>query len=70
MSTYHMVIDSSACSGFGSCVETLPGAIHLEGGIARVVTTEVADPAALEAASSCPMGAIAVYDAVSGAQVA
>ena len=70
MSTYRIVIDQSLCSGFGSCVDLLPGAIRLDGGVARVMSAEVADPAALEAAATCPMGAIAVFDAVSGAQVA
>ena len=70
MSTYRIVIDPSLCSGFGSCVDALPGAIRLEGGVARAASAEVTDPAALEAAATCPMGAIAVFDAVSGAQVA
>ena len=70
MSTYRIVIDPSLCSGFGSCIDILPGAIRLEGGVARPVSAEVAEPAALEAAATCPMGAIAVLDSVSGAQVA
>jgi ferredoxin len=70
MSTYRIVIDQSLCSGFGSCVDSLPGAIRLEGGTARPVVAEVTDPAALEAAASCPMGAVAVVDAVTGVQVA
>ena len=70
MSTYRIGHRPLALQRLRLLRRTLPGVIHLEGGIARVMTTEVADPAALEAASSCPMGAIAVFDAVSGAQVA
>jgi ferredoxin len=70
MSSYRIVIDQSLCSGFGSCIDILPGAIRLDGGVADATSAEVADPAALEAAATCPMGAIAVFDAVSGAQVA
>jgi ferredoxin len=69
MTTYRIVIDQSLCSGFGSCVDLLPGAIRLDGGVARAVSADVPDPAALEAAAGCPMGAITIFDAVSGAQV-
>lgn len=70
MSTYRIVIDPSLCSGFGACLDVLPGAIRLEGGVARTLSAAVDDPAALEAAAACPMAAIAVYDAVSGARAA
>jgi ferredoxin len=70
MSTYRIVIDQSLCSGFGSCAELLPGAVRLDGGVARVIVAEVADQAALDAAASCPMGAITVVDAVSGTGIA
>ena len=69
MTTYRIVIDQSLCSGFGSCIDLLPGAIRLDGGVADATSAEVANPAALEAAASCPLGAITVFDAVSGGRV-
>lgn len=64
MSTFKIVIDRSLCSGFGSCVEQAPTVFVLDGeGIADAVVAESDDPAVLDAAASCPMGAIAVYEA-------
>ena len=58
--TYRIVIDRSLCSGFGSCAELAPEVFELEGGLAglRVGTSD--DEAVLDAADSCPMGAISV----------
>ena len=58
--TYRITIDTSLCSGFGSCVQAAPGAFALDGGVARLLVSESGDPAVLEAADSCPMGAITV----------
>lgn len=58
-----IVIDRSLCSGFGSCAELAPHLFEIDGeGIAsfRVGTSD--DPAARDAAASCPMGAITVID--------
>ncbi|HXV32428.1 MAG TPA: hypothetical protein VD769_00355 [Gaiellaceae bacterium] len=45
-------------------MDAAPGVFRLgEDGIAVVLVAESAAPEALEAACSCPMGAIAVYDA-------
>ncbi len=62
MSLYRIEIDRSLCSGFGSCADLAPDVIALEGGIAQVRVGETSDPAVLEAAASCPMGAITVIE--------
>lgn len=60
---YRIEIDRSLCSGFGSCAEIAAGSFVLgPDGIAVVPAAETDDDAVLEAAVSCPMGAIAVYD--------
>jgi len=41
-----------------------------DGGIATLLVTETDDEAALDAAGSCPMGAIAVYELATGEQAA
>ena len=56
-------IDRSLCSGFGSCADTAPSLFRVgDDGIA-VVLREVDDlAAAIDAADSCPMGAITIVD--------
>jgi ferredoxin len=71
MSTYKIVIDRSLCSGFGTCADMAPNVFEIAGdGIASTRVGESDDPAVLEAAAGCPMGAIAVYDLASGEQAA
>lgn len=61
MSTYHVIIDPTLCSGFGACVDAAPELFRLDaGGIASAVEVETSDPRALDAAAACPMGAICV----------
>lgn len=58
-----IVIDRLLCSGFGTCAELAPHLFQIDGeGIAtlRVGTTD--DPAAFDAAASCPMSAITVTE--------
>jgi ferredoxin len=63
MSTYRIAIDPNLCSGFGSCIDLAPALFRLEaGGLATAVTAETSDPAAVEAAAACPMGAILVSE--------
>ena len=63
MSTYRITIDPNLCSGFGSCVDLAPALFRLEaGGLATAVTAETSDPAAVDAAAACPMGAILVSE--------
>jgi ferredoxin len=71
MSTYKIVIDRSLCSGFGTCAEIAPNLFDVGGdGIAAARVGETDDEAVLEAAASCPMGAIAVYHLATGEQAA
>ena len=58
--TYRIVIDRSLCSGFGSCAELAPEIFRLEGGVAELRVGPSGDEAVLDAADSCPMGAISV----------
>ena len=63
MASYQIRIDTSLCSGFGSCTELAPDVFEVgPDGLARLRVAESDDPAVLEAAGSCPMGAIAVFD--------
>jgi ferredoxin len=71
MTTYRIVIDRSLCSGFGACAELAPNVVALdERGEATVRTSETDDPAAVEAALACPMGAIALFETATGRQAA
>ncbi|MHB8059611.1 MAG: ferredoxin [Gaiellaceae bacterium] len=66
---FRIEIDKQLCSGFGACVDVAPELFELDrSGIVSMLATESNDDAALEAARSCPMGAIAVFDAA-GKQV-
>ncbi len=67
---YRIEIDRQLCSGFGSCLEAAPRLFELDrSGIASLLASESEDTAALEAARSCPMGAIAVFNRENGEQV-
>lgn len=59
---YRIEMDPSLCSGFGRCAElAVPSLVLGPDGIAVVNKAETDDDAVLEAAATCPMGAIAVY---------
>jgi ferredoxin len=61
--TYRIVIDRSACSGFGSCVDADPETFAMgTDGLVETLTETTDNTAAIEAARSCPMGAITVLD--------
>ena len=67
---YRIEVDPQMCSGFGSCVETAPKVFELDrSGIVSLLVSESGDSTVLEAARSCPMGAITVFDSESGKQV-
>jgi ferredoxin len=67
---YRIEIDRSLCSGFGSCADLAPEAFELgPDGVARARVERAVDEAVLDAAGSCPMGAITVVD-LSGEQAA
>jgi len=57
--TYKVTIDSSLCSGFGSCVQQAPETFRLDSATATAPAT-TADHRVVDAAAACPMGAIAV----------
>jgi ferredoxin len=60
---YRIVIDQSLCSGFGDCADLAPGFFELElEGRAFLRVGESDDPAVLDAAAACPMGAISVVE--------
>lgn len=69
MAGYRIVIDRALCSGFGSCSESAPGVFRIDGGIAEAGAW-TADTAVIEAAASCPMGAISIFDDATGEQAA
>ena len=63
MPVYRISIDRSLCSGFGACLDAAPGHFQLDGSsIATALVRETDDPAVLDAADSCPMGAIIVEE--------
>ncbi len=67
---YRIEIDRNLCSGFGSCAQLAPKSIRMGAdGLADAKDIETDDTAVLEAAASCPMGAITVWEET-GAQAA
>ena len=60
---FRIVIDGSLCSGFGDCADLAPDVFELEpNGKALLRFGTSVDPAVLEAAAACPMGAISVVE--------
>jgi len=60
---YRITIDRSLCSGFGACAELAPQIFDVDGGgLASLRTGTSSDPAVLEAAVACPMGAIEIIE--------
>ena len=60
---YKIVIERSLCSGFGACAELAPEIFEVDGGglvSLRIGTSD--DPAVLDAAAACPMGAIEIIE--------
>jgi len=71
MSTYRITVDPALCSGFASCVDVAPGLFRLgPDGLATAIVAETDDPAAQEAASTCPMAAITVVEVAPERQAA
>lgn len=61
---YRIVIDGSLCSGFGDCADLAPDVFELDrNGKASLRVVSSPDPAVLEAAAACPMGAIRIVEA-------
>ena len=60
---YRIEIDGSSCSGFGDCADFAPGVFEVDThGKAQLRVGTSSDPAVLEAAAACPMGAISVVE--------
>ncbi len=56
-------VDADICSGCGLCVDTCPEVFEIEGEVAVVKDDEVPEEArdsCVEAAESCPVGAITI----------
>ena len=71
MSTYRITIDPLLCSGYGSCLEEAPAIFLLDSnGFAVARLGETDNPAVIDAARACPMGAITVIDTMTGKQAA
>ncbi|MFN8110401.1 MAG: ferredoxin [Thermoleophilia bacterium] len=63
MTTYHITIDASACTGFGSCVDLDPDTFAMgDDGIVTARVNATDRDAAVAAARACPMTAISVVD--------
>lgn len=61
---YRIEVDRDLCSGLRSCVDTDPETFALGADGIAVALTEATDrDATVDAARSCPMGAIRMYDA-------
>lgn len=60
---YRIEIDRSLCSGYGTCIDLAPDLFELDDDLVAVATAEQTDArAALDAACSCPMGAITLVE--------
>jgi ferredoxin len=60
---YRIVIDRSLCSGFGACAELAPEVFEVDGeGLVSLRVGTSGDVAVVDAAASCPMSAISVFE--------
>ena len=67
---YRVVVDHPICAGTSNCVETAPEVYTLnERGLSVVLAGCTDEEAVLRGAQSCPVEAITVYDAVTGARI-
>jgi ferredoxin len=61
---WRLAVDADTCIGSGICAGLAPALFTLSGGVSSAVPVPIApDPAAVDAAESCPVEAIAVRDA-------
>nr|BCB14672.1 ferredoxin [Streptomyces spiroverticillatus] len=69
--TWALVVDRGACIGASVCANYAPGHFELRAGKSHALTGSVEpDPALLDAAETCPVSAITVQDADTGALLA
>jgi ferredoxin len=64
---FHMraLVEEDTCTGCGLCADICPGVFEMDGEVARVKVTEIAEDdeeCAEEAADSCPVEAINIED--------
>jgi ferredoxin len=61
---YKIVVDRVKCQGIGACVGAAPDVFELDGESKAVVINQEGsdDDTILEAAESCPLDAIELYD--------
>jgi ferredoxin len=68
---WRLTVDPDTCIGSGMCAGIAPALFALAGGVAVPVPGPVPpDPAAIDAAESCPVEAIAVRDDPGGRLIA
>jgi ferredoxin len=68
---WRLTVDGDTCIGSGSCAGIAPDLFTLADGVARAVPAPITpDPAAIDAAESCPVEAITVQDAADGHRIA
>jgi ferredoxin len=68
---WSLSVDADTCIGSGMCAGVAPELFTLVEGVSRPVPAPIApDPAAIDAAESCPVEAIAVRDAAAGHLIA
>ncbi|MFI6644815.1 ferredoxin [Streptomyces sp. NPDC050504] len=71
MSDWSVAVDRAACIGASVCANYAPGLFVLEAGKSSPrVSNTAPDEAVLDAAETCPVSAITVHDAASGALLA
>lgn len=64
---YRVEIDRTLCIGYGLCTRTAPSSLRLAAdGVAEVVAGTPHGGDVVEAAETCPMEAISVYDESGG----
>jgi ferredoxin len=69
---YRIDIDLVTCVGFAECMKTAPGMFQLDEFMnqSTVVNADGADDeTALQAAETCPVSAISLYDRATGEQI-
>lgn len=71
MPRYQAEVDPTLCTGAQMCVSVAPDGYRYDPaeGVSRAVGQPTDDPAILEAAELCPVEAIRVRDADTGAQL-
>jgi ferredoxin len=68
---WKLSVDEIACCSSGLCESIAEGRFCLDTGVSQPVAEEIdPDDAVLEAAESCPTGAISVRDAADGTPIA